>query len=138
MAGSYSINGYCLTIPVDGAFEGGVSASEGWRTPDVSGASKAPLFLDALRFDLWPLENQLPAEFEYTAWSSNNMGRCCINRHVGFTSASFMDFSARKVGLKELWTLKWHKSFNTSGPYTLAGGVQATDWPEWIRPFQDY
>jgi prepilin-type N-terminal cleavage/methylation domain-containing protein len=138
VAGSYSINGYCLTIPVDATFEGGVHASQGWRTPDVSGASNAPLFIDALRFDLWPLETQRPAEYEYEAWSSNNMGRCCINRHVGFVGCSFMDFSARKVGLKEIWTLKWHKSFDISGPYTLAGGVQSSDWPDWIRPFQDY
>jgi prepilin-type N-terminal cleavage/methylation domain-containing protein len=138
LAGSYSINGYCLTIPVDATFEGGVHAREGWRTPDITGASNAPLFLDALRFDLWPLPNQRPAEYEYAAWSSNNMGRCCINRHAGFVGCSFMDFSARKVGLKELWTLKWHKSFDTSGPYTLAGGVKSSDWPDWIRPFQDY
>ncbi len=34
-----------------------------------------------------------------------------------------MDWSVRKVGLKELYTLKWHKSFNTRGPWTQAGGV---------------
>jgi hypothetical protein len=42
------------------------------------------------------------------------------------------------VGLKELWTLKWHRSFNTAGPWTKAGGVSPEDWPEWIRPFKDY
>jgi prepilin-type N-terminal cleavage/methylation domain-containing protein len=138
VAGSYSINGYLLTIPTDAAFYGGKPASDGWRTPSVAGASNVPLFVDALRFDLWPLETELPAEYEFAAWSSNEMARCCINRHVGFVSCSFLDYSAGKVGLKELWTLKWHKSFNTSGPYTLAGGVQANDWPEWIRPFRDY
>jgi hypothetical protein len=49
-----------------------------------------------------------------------------------------MDYSARKVGLKELWTLKWHKSFNTAGAWTFAGGVQPENWPEWIRTFKDY
>jgi len=138
IAGSYSINGYVLTIPTDATFEGGVHARDGWRTPSVAGAGNVPLFVDALRFDLWPLENNGPAEYEFTAWSSNNFGRCCINRHVGHVGCSFLDFSARKVGLKELWTLKWHKTFNTAGPYTLAGGVQAGDWPEWIRPYRDY
>ncbi len=37
------------------------------------------------------------------------------------------------IRLKELWTLKWHPQFNTSGPWTEAGGVQSTDWPEWMR-----
>ena len=138
IAGSYSLNGYILTIPIDSNFEGGVPATDGWRSPNVANAGQVPLFLDALRFDLWPLENQRPAETEYAAWSGNNMGRCCINRHQGFVGCSFMDFSARRVGLKELWTLKWHRKFNTAGPYTLAGGVQTSNWPDWIQSFKDY
>lgn len=138
IAGSYSLNGYILTIPIDGEFEGGKPAKDGWRTPNVAGAGQVPLFIDALRFDLWPLETHAPASVEFAAWSGNNMARCCINRHDGFVGCSFMDFSARKVGLKELWTLKWSRTFNTSGPYTLAGGVQSSDWPDWIRPFKDY
>ena len=50
----------------------------------------------------------------------------------------FMDLSVRKVGLKELWTLKWHKQYNTNGPWTMAGGVQPEDWPQWMRGFKDY
>jgi len=50
----------------------------------------------------------------------------------------FMDYSVRKVGLKELWTLKWHQSFNTAGPWTRAGGVESEDWPLWTRNFKDY
>ena len=138
VAGSYSINGYVLTIPTTATFEGGRPAKDGWRTPNVAGAGNVPLFVDALRFDLWPLETHSPAEYEFTAWSDNNMARCCINRHDGFIGCAFLDFSARKVGLKELWTLKWHKSFNTAGPWTQAGGVMPSNWPEWIRPLKDY
>jgi prepilin-type N-terminal cleavage/methylation domain-containing protein len=138
VAGSYSINGYVLTIPTTATFEGGVRASEGWRTPNVAGTNKVPLFVDALRFDLWPKEDHAPADYEFAAWSGNNMARCCINRHDGYVGCGFLDFSARKVGLKELWTLKWHKSFNTMGPWTQAGGVTADMWPDWIRPLKDY
>jgi len=138
MAGSYSINGYVLAIPTSATFEGGRPASDGWRTPNISGASRVPLFIDALRFDLWPLETQGPALNEYEAWTGDNMARCCINRHVGFVGCSFLDFSARKVGLKELWTLKWHKSFNTAGTWTKGGGVQPSSWPQWMRKFKEY
>jgi len=138
MAGSYSINGYVLNIPTDATFEGGRPASDGFRTPNVAGAASVPLFVDALRFDLWPLETHAPAEYEFAAWSGNNMARCCINRHDGHVGCVFLDFSARKVGLKELWTLKWHRSFDTAGPWTLAGGVVSSNWPEWIRQFKDY
>jgi hypothetical protein len=49
-----------------------------------------------------------------------------------------MDWSVRKVGLKELWTLKWHRESNTAGSWTKAGGVQPEAWPEWMRGFEDY
>lgn len=139
VSGSYSINGYCLTFPLNGKFEGGVPTTEGWRTPDVSGGANIPLFMDALRFDIWPLPTNAPAQNEYATWKGgNNMGRCCINRHADFIGCSFLDSSARKVGLKELYTLKWHRKFDIAGPYTLAGGVTADMWPEWIRHMKDY
>ena len=62
----------------------------------------------------------------------------CINRHSGGINMLFRDWSVRKVGLKENWTLKWHREFDTSGPWTMAGGVQPEDWPEWMREFKDY
>ena len=68
----------------------------------------------------------------------NHMAQCCVNRHNGTVCCLFVDGSVRKVGLKELWTLKWHKSFNTAGPWTTAGGVQPQDWPLWMRDFRDY
>jgi len=62
----------------------------------------------------------------------------CINRHSGYVNCLFLDWSVRKVGLKELWTLKWHKDFNTANSWTTAGGVQPEDWPEWMRKFKNY
>jgi hypothetical protein len=50
----------------------------------------------------------------------------------------FMDWSTRKVGLKELWTLKWYTLCNTAGPWTKGGMVRPDDWPEWMRSFKDY
>ncbi len=62
----------------------------------------------------------------------------CINRHDAGINSSFMDGSVRKVGLKELWTLKWHRWYPTNGPWTLAGGAEPSDWPHWMRNFKDY
>jgi hypothetical protein len=50
----------------------------------------------------------------------------------------FMDWGVRKVCLKELWTLKWNRVFDTAGPWTKTGGVQPNDWPEWMRKVRDY
>jgi len=66
------------------------------------------------------------------------MRQACLDRHNGAVNMLFMDFSARKVGLKELWTLKWNRVFDTEGEWTTAGGVQAEDWPEWMRKYKDY
>jgi len=66
------------------------------------------------------------------------MGTFCINRHDGHVNGLFLDWSVRKVGLKELWTLQWCRDFDTHGRWTTAGGVQPEDWPEWMRRFKDY
>jgi len=139
IAGSYGINGYVLSTDPGTTFEGGRRTADNWRTTRVSGGDRIPLFIEALRFDLWPLQTDAPAEYEFAAWTSmNHMARCCINRHDGFLNCAFIDFSARKVGLKELWTLKWHRQFNTAGPWTMAGGVQPSSWPDWLRDFKEY
>jgi len=140
IAGSYGLNGYVLyqhteTNPSSQRAE---RAEDSWGTLQNKGADNIPLFAEALHFDVRPQAHQGPADVELAAWSDNQMSRCCINRHVGFESVSFCDLSARKVGLKELWTLKWHRNFDTSGPWTKAGGVEAANWPRWIRPFKDY
>ncbi len=62
----------------------------------------------------------------------------CMNRHNGYINGLFLDWSARKIGLKELWTLKWNDEYDTANVWTKAGGVQPEDWPYWMRNFKDY
>jgi len=150
MSGSYTINGYILSISSlagqNATFErSGVSAMNGWNANTVSHAANVPMFVDSTRFDAWPVETDWPFEDEFASYSQgdSDLGRICINRHRGYTGSVFMDLSARKVGLKELWTLKWHRQFNTAGPWTLAGGVgsgapSASAWPDWMRSLRDY
>ncbi|MBN2129774.1 MAG: hypothetical protein JW741_09770 [Sedimentisphaerales bacterium] len=141
ISGSYGLNGYCIT-PQGGhgsTYEGGVPVSEGWQDlRDLAHGETVPLFVEALRFDLWPRHTDGPAVSEFAAWSGNHMARCCINRHNGAVSCLFVDGSVRRVGLKEFWTLKWHRSHETEGPWTKAGGAVASDWPQWMRQFKDY
>jgi prepilin-type N-terminal cleavage/methylation domain-containing protein/prepilin-type processing-associated H-X9-DG protein len=134
IAGSYGINGYCLNMNGSTVSTG----SQNWRTMNVKGVSDIPLFLEGLRFDGWPLETEGPAADAFATWTGDSMARFCINRHRGFTAAVFLDGHVRKVGVKELWTLKWHRNFNTGGPWTKAGGVLPSSWPEWIRGYPDY
>jgi prepilin-type N-terminal cleavage/methylation domain-containing protein/prepilin-type processing-associated H-X9-DG protein len=66
------------------------------------------------------------------------MAPFCINRHGEHINGLFLDWSVRRIGLKELWTLKWNMQFDTANEWTKAGGVQPEDWPEWMRNFKDY
>lgn len=140
VAGSYGLNGYLLALEPQ---QDGMSGTDGqqddyWGTWPGRGAGNVPLFVEGLDFDIRPQEHEGPAGVQIAAWSGNQMAQSCINRHVGFEVASFCDFSARKVGLKELWTLKWHRRFDTMGPWTRAGGVETGNWPQWIRQYKDY
>jgi hypothetical protein len=49
-----------------------------------------------------------------------------------------MDMSVRKIGLKDLWTLKWNPHFDTANRLTRAGRVRSEDWPPWMWKFKDY
>jgi prepilin-type N-terminal cleavage/methylation domain-containing protein/prepilin-type processing-associated H-X9-DG protein len=102
-----------------------------------------PVFGDATWYDAWPRHTDSPS-LNMDAFgigntgTSGEMNHFCINRHDGFVNLLFMDWSARSVGLKELWTLKWHRSYVVDGPWTKAGQVQPSDWPQWLQRFKDY
>jgi len=142
IAGSYGINGWTLNVPATGAgLSEGRTRVDHWRTPQVKEAAYIPLMVEALRFDVWPQPNQRPFNDEVAPWetdNTNHMARACMNRHMGHVNVLMCDFSARKVGVKELYTLKWHRSFNTRGVLTRAGGMTSDQWPDWIRPFKEY
>lgn len=102
-----------------------------------------PVFGDATWHDAWPRDTDTPSQTMDAfgigdRGSTGEMNHFCINRHGGYVGMLFMDWSARRVGLKELWTLKWHRGFITSGAWTKAGGATAEDWPMWLRNFKDY
>jgi prepilin-type N-terminal cleavage/methylation domain-containing protein len=136
--GSYGINIF-VTNPLPGK-EAGKPASYFWRRPDVKKAAEVPLFLDDRWWDTRPHHLDQPPEYEgqVNDWSTNAMKMLCVLRHGGFVNGAFLDFSTRRIGLKELWTLRWHQEYQTRGPWTQAGGVKAEDWPEWMRSFKDY
>jgi len=140
IAGSYGLNGYLIHIPADATYVRSIPASYGYRRfLEVPQGARVPVLMDGLRFDLFPIETDGPPANEFDSWQGESrMARVCINRHRGSICSSFADASVRKVGLKELWTLKWHREFETRGPWTQAGGAIPEDWPEWIRPYPDF
>jgi len=136
--GSYGIN-LQVSNPLPG-HEGGKPATYFWRRADVKQAAEIPMFLDDRWWDTRPDFRDHPpdVEGEVDNWTSNAMKMLCVLRHSGFVNGAFVDFSTRRIGLKELWTLRWHQECDTRGVWTQAGGVKPEDWPPWMRSFKDY
>ena len=138
--GSYGMNTWVCYYPESG--EEYFWSSYVWKKAARNrNAARIPVLIDGI----WPdgpvwlsIGNSGPPERDEIPFSSGPMRCFSINRHDGSVNSLFMDWSVRKVGLKELWTLKWHQGFNTANPWTLAGGVQPGDWPKWMRGFKDY
>ena len=127
---SYGVNVWAQSVPEPGA------DARYWQTVPGKGAGNIPLLTDSVFW--WSCRRNMgePPPLPDT-WTASSMP-CCVNRHNGFINGVFMDWSSRRIGLKELWTLKWHCDFNTSGRWTIAGGAQPADWPQWIQSFKDY
>ena len=140
MKGSYGINGWCVD-PQPGREPHPERGTPDyfWRGPSVVGAENVPLFLESQRYNGAPLETGRPPFYSGESWNNEtHIGRYCMNRHNGSAGCLFLDLSARKVGIKELWTLKWHRNYHTEGPWTIAGGASKHDWPQWMTNFKGY
>ena len=131
--GSYGINGWVMNPPETGDLYW-LPYGYFWKSIDVRGAGYIPLFLDSQHFDTYPTNYSEPPEFEGQRWTSTTrtgeMERVCIDRHNGSVNCLFLDSSVRKVGLKQLWKLKWHRGFDLNFYEPI--------WPEWMRSLRDY
>lgn len=103
-----------------------------------------PVLLDCAHYGAEPFPFDRPPEYDGAIRPSliGGMDYFCINRHDAKINGLFLDWSVRKVGLKELWTLHWEPHLPqviiAHSPWTTTGGVQPEDWPEWMRNFKDY
>ncbi len=98
-----------------------------WRTPNVAGADRIPLLLDswwdqgwAHYYDWIP---DWPGQWQSTG--ANDMAHFCLIRHSGAINGVFLDGSAKRVELKCLWNLNWHRGYPVDEP--------PPDWPDWIE-----
>ena len=138
--GSYGINGWTESPTDEMCSVTGRPPEEHFRKSTVPGGSQIPLLLDAKWIDMWPTETHRPPSHQDQHWwdEASHFNRTCTNRHDENDNIAFLDLSVRKIGLKQFWTLRWRKTFNTAGTWTLAGGVSKLSWPDWMRDFKDY
>ena len=148
--GSYGMNNWLSVADRSGGWIIGIAAAgakytpeDFWTTENVKGATDIPIFLDSWWWCAWVKDTDQPPAYEgqqsgFPCGCRNSIQRFCMNRHRRSINAAFLDYSVRKIGLKELWTLQWHRQFNTANAWTKAGGVQPDRWPEWMRHLKDY
>jgi prepilin-type N-terminal cleavage/methylation domain-containing protein/prepilin-type processing-associated H-X9-DG protein len=119
-----------------------------WRTLDVHGAYRVPLVADSASWTLTPRDTDSPPLVEgdvllaapegfHEAWR-DTIKNACIDRHNAGVNMAFLDASVRKAELKELWTFRWNRQYDTANVWTRAGGVLPEDWPIWMRKFKEY
>ncbi len=134
--GSYGFNRWLfewrfdLSIPED--------SRNHWRGLDTSSLrnrNRISVLLDCT-MPVGPADNIFPPP--QAPGRGLGIGPFCIDRHGQYVNGLFLDWTVRRIGIKELWTLKWNMQFDTAGPWTKAGGVKPEDWPEWMRSFKDY
>ena len=146
--GSYGINDWVSNSKL--ASFSGLSTEFWWRTTNVRDAANIPIILDSNHNGGFPMASNKPPEYDGEEDPvSHYIKSHCINRHTGYVNGLFLDFSVKKVGLKQLWTFPWHRGFNTKTEWTIAyynGSPSpriacATWWDserEWMKNFKEY
>lgn len=106
-----------------------------WRHSNVRGASEIPLLSDCIFPSGHPQRVDQPPDFPGQRDGSNDLRDWCIDRHDAYINVLFVDFNTvRKVGLKELWTLKWHRGFDLDAPRPILWDAQ----DHWMHKYKDY
>ncbi|MHC4636817.1 MAG: type II secretion system protein [Planctomycetota bacterium] len=116
-----------------------------WIHPMHKNSDKIPVFMDCFHYNIAPLyydappkyNGEIPNIIHFGGWGGSHnpdaMKSVCIDRHRSSINVLFVDFGTRKVGLKELWELKWHKTWEET-----MQGQSPPIWPYWMRNFKDY
>ncbi len=136
--GSYAMNDWAHNPPPN-VWLWNSEYSDYWLGPyNLRNPRNIPLFCDSVWTGALPKDTNPPPEWEDYAQEdysiTGQMWRVCIKRHQRRgINMLFMDFSIDEVGLKRLWRLKWHKSFDTNNYWTTPDA----DWPDWMRSLSD-
>ncbi len=130
LQGSYCMNEWICNPE----YRGGQKAQYGddkkyWRSTNVKGQSEIPLLADGWwdqawgeAFDTVPI---YPGFIE--GYTGDDLGHFFVMRHDGIINMLFMDYTVRKVSLKDVWGLKWNRLTDTEQAPT------EDDFPDWLK-----
>lgn len=131
MKGSYGTN-YWIRDKAFPYIPPSYPADGWWMNFDVKGAANVPVLADCALASGMPVHDDPPQndpdKQDYRYENMQCMQYFCLNRHEGKTGVLFMDLSVRKIGLKDLWELHWHKDWNPNDD-------PPPTWPDWMKRF---
>jgi len=123
---SYGINNWCYNLRPGVTDIWGLQGANrrAWKRIDQKGGANIPMFLECWRWGGGPTTRSDPAPPDAETRHNTGFGRYCLNRHAHTINVCFLDGGVRKVNLKGLWDLKWHKEYDMSQP--------VPPWPDWM------
>ena len=135
--GSYGMNDWATHVR---GVTGGRIPSYLWSTFYVKDAADVPVLLDCAVRSATPLHTDVPPEYDgqiyYGGTNVDEIRGFCIDRHSGGVNGLFLDLATRKVGLKELWKIRWHRDW--FGELSGRPNHWPPAWPAWMQKFKDY
>jgi len=111
---SYGHNSWITSKPA----ASGTDVDDGswlWKTTIIKRGGEVPMVFDCAgwqnacphHYDQPPLYD---GHMEYDT-NASEMRYVCLNRHMQSVNMAFVDMSVRRVWLKELWNLRWHRQW---------------------------
>ena len=130
--GSYAVNGWMCNPPAswDTLWERGPKQNY-WRGIPAARSNEVPIMTEGWWVDAWPRETDLPYvnRENFRAGGQGEMRTVCVDRHKLTQNVQLADYSAKRLSLKHLWRLRWHKQYNMNA--TLP------EWPAWMARCKD-
>jgi prepilin-type N-terminal cleavage/methylation domain-containing protein len=115
--------------------------SEYYMTIRVKNVAKIPLLGCSLFLAGFPDAWDEPSPVKYHHPFDN---RWLVDRHHLAINMVNLDWSVRKVGLKQLWQLRWNRQKHQDGssawghPNVVPDPYIPEEWPEWMRNAKNY
>jgi hypothetical protein len=140
--GSYGKNEFVTYTTEDAV---GDWTSDFYLNIRVKNVAKIPLLGDCDFAGGFPHAEDTPAKTRYhgAPVDDDETNRWNLDRHRLSVNLVFLDWSVRKVGLRQLWSFKWSKQKDEAGldawriPY-VPDWTKPEQWPKWMRKSKNY
>jgi prepilin-type N-terminal cleavage/methylation domain-containing protein len=112
--GSYGINEWLCNPP---GIPDIYKPQKYWRTCQIRKSYQVPVLLDAWWDQAWAEITDWMPEWpgQWEGEGGNDMAHFMLVRHpAGDNNGLFMDYSVRIVPVKEVWSLEWHRDYDST------------------------